>query len=182
MTEKSINKKQAKENVNNIIDDMWHDIGDDNWWSWYKYMKKNDVISRLKDDVLDRIHEAEKNWADFWLEWSEIEKLIKKKVNWVEWIWDFLNQKVNKNDWRFKEENMKREIDTIKKNDQWFIWEQDWKERYAKDKQSFIEKLESEIRIKWEDEDPIYMNKLIEYLDKYADNDIDLWLQMNKKK
>jgi hypothetical protein len=29
MTEKSISKKQAKENVNNLISDTWSDIGDE---------------------------------------------------------------------------------------------------------------------------------------------------------
>ena len=81
MTEKSISKKQAKENVNNIIEQVWHDIGDEWDWDWYKKMKKKDVISYVEDRVMDRRWEMRKEWYNDWLEWAEVQKLIKKFVN-----------------------------------------------------------------------------------------------------
>ena len=74
-------KKQAKEEVNNLISDTWHDIGDEWDWDWYKKMKKKDVIAYLEDQVLDEFSDARKRWYDYWLEWSEVQKLIKKFVN-----------------------------------------------------------------------------------------------------
>lgn len=44
-------------------------------------MKKKDVITYLEDQVLDEFSDARKRWYDYWLEWSEVQKLIKKFVN-----------------------------------------------------------------------------------------------------
>lgn len=73
--------KWEKDTINNILDRVWHDIGDEWDWDWYKKMKKKDVLVYVKDQVLDEIGESRKDWVEFKTEWSEIEKLIKKFVN-----------------------------------------------------------------------------------------------------
>ena len=66
-----------KQELMNLISDIQSEMWDEYGWDWYKWVKKADVVSQIKDEVYEYAHE---NWVELWVDWVKLEKYIKEYV------------------------------------------------------------------------------------------------------